>query len=115
VRTELTHRYARVLVVDEGIGLKDKDRTTVFEEFSQVDATDQRAVGGTGLGMNISKRIAEAMGGGIDFRPNEKKGTTFFIDLPLGNMDEKTDTTTMVEMPMSKALRKFRSKFLNVA
>lgn len=116
VRTEITQRYARVLIVDQGIGLQDKDRATVFEEFSQVDSTDQRAVGGTGLGMNISKRIVEAMGGSIDFRPNEKRGTTFFVDLPLGDMDAlDAPNSKVVEMPVSRVLRKFRSKFLDVA
>ncbi|WP_317405923.1 sensor histidine kinase [Sulfitobacter dubius] len=75
----------RISVIDEGIGLSESEREKVFDEFSQIDSSDQRAVGGTGLGMNISKRIIEALGGEIDYFKNEGPGTTFYIDMPLGN------------------------------
>ncbi|MFD2740837.1 sensor histidine kinase [Sulfitobacter aestuarii] len=80
--TEIAPQTVRILVIDEGIGLSEESRTKVFEEFSQVDSSDKRAVGGTGLGMNISRRIVEAMGGSIDYRRNVDVGTTFFVDLP---------------------------------
>ena len=75
----------RISVIDEGIGLAESKREKVFDEFSQIDSSDQRAVGGTGLGMNISKRIIEALGGQIDYFKNAGPGTTFYIDMPLGN------------------------------
>ncbi|SDG41742.1 sensor histidine kinase [Sulfitobacter delicatus] len=75
----------RISVIDEGIGLAESEREKVFDEFSQIDSSDQRAVGGTGLGMNISKRIIEALGGKIDYFKNDGPGTTFFIDLPLND------------------------------
>ncbi|MFX0547544.1 sensor histidine kinase [Roseovarius sp. S1116L3] len=73
----------RIAVVDRGIGLDESDRQKVFEEFSQLDSSDQRKIGGTGLGMNISKRIIEAHEGTLDYYKNEDKGTTFYIDLAL--------------------------------
>ena len=87
IRTEVCGRMARILVRDNGIGLTEEDRVKVFEEFSQVDSSDQRRVDGSGLGMNISKRIMEALGGGIDYRKNDGPGTTFFIDIPIVESD----------------------------
>ncbi|KIN79171.1 sensor histidine kinase [Sulfitobacter mediterraneus] len=70
----------RILVRDRGIGLEIGDKEKVFDRFSQLDSSDQRRAGGTGLGMNISKKIVEAHGGSIDYVPNPDKGTTFFIE-----------------------------------
>lgn len=83
ISTEVAEDFARILVIDEGIGLSEDQRNKVFDQFSQVDSSDQRAVNGTGLGMNISKRIIEALGGSIDYRKNAGPGTTFFVDVPL--------------------------------
>ncbi|WP_322866638.1 HAMP domain-containing sensor histidine kinase [Aquicoccus sp. G2-2] len=73
----------RIEVVDCGIGLAEEHRETVFEEFSQVDSSDRRKVGGTGLGLNISRRIVNAHGGVLDYIRNEGAGTTFYVDLAL--------------------------------
>jgi signal transduction histidine kinase len=71
----------RISVIDTGIGIPEDSRDVVFGKFTQVDASDQREVGGTGLGMNISQKIAEAHGGRIDYVSEYGKGTTFFIEL----------------------------------
>jgi signal transduction histidine kinase len=76
---------ARIFVQDDGIGIPDHARDKVFERFSQVDSSDERHVGGTGLGMNISKEIVEQFGGEIDFVSEVGVGTTFFVDLPLAD------------------------------
>jgi len=78
----LGDKWIRVEVSDHGIGLNDDDRETVFERFSQLDSSDRRKIGGTGLGMNISKRIVDAHCGNLDYYKNEGEGTTFYIDLP---------------------------------
>ena len=65
---------------DRGIGLEIGDKEKVFDRFSQLDSSDQRRAGGTGLGMNISKKIVEAHGGSIDYVPNPDKGTTLFVE-----------------------------------
>ncbi|NUH67224.1 HAMP domain-containing histidine kinase [Sulfitobacter sp. S0837] len=85
VTSQVQDGMMRISVIDEGIGLAESEREKVFDEFSQIDSSDQRAVGGTGLGMNISKRIIEALGGQIDYFKNEGAGTTFYIDLPLND------------------------------
>lgn len=78
----------RIFVSDEGIGIPDEAREKVFEKFTQVDGSDMRQVGGTGLGMNISRQIVEQHGGVIDYISVEGKGTTFFIDLNLIDEDD---------------------------
>lgn len=67
---------------DQGVGLDDTDAERVFDQFSQLDASDTRKIGGTGLGMNISRKIMEALGGSIHYLRNPDRGTTFIIDLP---------------------------------
>ena len=74
---------ARIEVIDRGVGLSEDMRDLVFDAFTQIDSSGNRRVGGTGLGMNISKQIMDAHGGRIDYRKNAGPGTTFFIDLPL--------------------------------
>lgn len=71
----------RVAVSDDGIGISDGARSKLFEEFSQVDSSNTRKFEGTGLGLNISKRIIEAHQGQIDFSSKLGVGSTFFIDL----------------------------------
>lgn len=83
VRIETTAGQVRVLFADQGIGLSEHDRKRVFERFSQVDSSDTRKIGGTGLGMNISKQIITAFDGAIGYHKNADVGTTFYVELPL--------------------------------
>ncbi len=64
-------------VRDQGIGIPAGSETTVFEEFGQIDSSDQRKFQGTGLGLSISRRIIEAHGGSISYDSVLGKGTTF--------------------------------------
>ena len=68
-----------ISVSDQGIGIKADHRELVFEPFSQVDSSDTRSIGGTGLGMTISKRILDRHNAAIDFTSVPDSGTTFFI------------------------------------
>jgi signal transduction histidine kinase len=94
ITTELHDNFVRILVSDEGIGIDEGNREKVFEQFSQVDSSDQRHVGGSGLGLNISKRIMTALGGQIDYYKNVDSGTTFFIDVPLAEHAAATKQNT---------------------
>jgi len=71
----------RIMVNDQGVGIPANSRDKVFDRFSQIDGSDQRKVGGTGLGMNISKQIIEQHNGIIDYVSEVDRGTTFFIEL----------------------------------
>ena len=71
-----------MFVRDEGVGIPDGSEDNVFGRFSQLDSSDRRQVGGTGLGMNISREMVEHFSGTLDYKSKAGKGTTFFIDLP---------------------------------
>jgi PAS domain S-box-containing protein len=71
-----------VAVHDDGIGIPASHHAQVFEKFSQVDASDSRQKGGTGLGLHIAKSIVETHHGKIYFESEAGVGTTFHVDLP---------------------------------
>ena len=76
-------RHAVIKVKDFGIGIPEDARERVFERFSQVDSSDQRSFGGSGLGLSIAQGIVKSHGGTIDFVSEMGSGTTFIVDLPL--------------------------------
>lgn len=76
-----TPEIVRIQVSDRGVGIDPADHARIFDSFSQLDNTDIRKVNGTGLGLNISKRIVEAHSGKIGFEPNVGGGTVFFVEL----------------------------------
>lgn len=73
----------RIAVADSGIGIADEDRNKLFIRFSQVDASDTRKYGGSGLGLVITKQIVELMGGNITVQSKEGLGSTFIVEVPL--------------------------------
>jgi len=72
----------RVSVEDTGAGIPENCEAQVFGRFTQVDSSDQRKVGGTGLGMNISKRIMGRHDGTIHYTSRLGEGTTFVLEFP---------------------------------
>ena len=72
-----------IAVSDSGIGIPQDKAQKIFHAFEQVDASTSRQYGGTGLGLTISKRIAELLGGDIVLESNIGHGSTFTILLPL--------------------------------
>ena len=71
-----------VSVRDSGIGIPTEDIPHLFKKFYRVDNTDTREIGGTGLGLYLSRRLAEAMSGNLRVESEYKKGSTFFLDIP---------------------------------
>ncbi|MGH6889704.1 MAG: ATP-binding protein [Rhizomicrobium sp.] len=84
VGTELKRdrRFLRFRICDTGIGVADAMREEIFREFVQADSTHGRRFGGSGLGLTISKRLVEAMGGEIGVESREREGSTFWFAIP---------------------------------
>ena len=77
VRVENHDTRIRISVQDEGFGIPDGAKDRVFGKFSQVDSSDVRKVGGTGLGLNITKQIIERHDATIDYASELGVGSTF--------------------------------------
>jgi len=71
-----------VAVSDQGPGIDPRFRSRLFEKFAQADSSDRRALGGTGLGLYISRALVERMGGRILVESEPGKGSTFTVLLP---------------------------------
>lgn len=74
---------AYIKIVDNGIGIPEKDLQRIFERFYRVDKTRSRQMGGTGLGLAIVKEIVDGNGGTIDIKSEIDKGTEIIITLPI--------------------------------
>ena len=71
----------RFSVKDSGIGVTQEQKEKIFDAFSQADSSITRKYGGTGLGLTISSRFIELMGGQLDLESEPGQGTTFFFEL----------------------------------
>ena len=71
-----------ITVSDTGPGIPERKRETVFEEFTQADASITRKYGGTGLGLPIVRKLARLMGGDVTVSANEPRGAVFTVNLP---------------------------------
>ncbi len=75
--------YCQVAVIDTGIGIKKEDQEHVFEAFVQGETLSDRKKEGTGLGLTLTKRFVEAIGGRIWMESEYGKGSTFIFTIPL--------------------------------
>ncbi len=85
VRVELAKKGDNVIVsvIDQGIGISDKEMGRIFESFHRVDGSDSGSIGGYGLGLYISKRLIEAQGGKIEVESALNQGSKFSFSLPI--------------------------------
>lgn len=87
VRSELSHdNISRSLifdVCDTGLGISQEQREKLFQPFAQADGSTTRKFGGTGLGLYLSKRLSEALGGSLELMPQRHQGSHFQIRIPV--------------------------------
>ncbi|MDX2086482.1 MAG: PAS domain S-box protein [Kofleriaceae bacterium] len=82
LRVERHPTSVRVSVVDDGIGIPAAQQARLFEPFQRA-GQEAGPIEGTGIGLTISKRLAELMRGGVGFTSTEGAGSEFWIDVPL--------------------------------
>ena len=75
--------YVVMSVADQGTGIPDSEQARIFDRFYQIDQSSTRAAGGTGLGLYICKKLAEAIGGDILLERSDENGSVFALRIPL--------------------------------
>jgi two-component system sensor histidine kinase SenX3 len=74
-----------IAVVDQGVGIPQRDLDRIFERFYRVDRARSRETGGTGLGLSIVRHVATSHGGDVVVSSVEGEGSTFVLRLPAGS------------------------------
>jgi PAS domain S-box-containing protein len=83
VRLEPFEGVVRIAVSDEGLGIPASEQRRIFEKFYRVDPNMERGIGGTGLGLYISRELVRRVGGRIQVESAPGRGSTFTVELPL--------------------------------
>jgi PAS domain S-box-containing protein len=78
-------RTLELEVADTGIGIAPEHQAILFQPFTQADTSSTRQYGGTGLGLTITKRLVEMLGGEVSFTSSTGRGSTFRVSVPLGD------------------------------
>ncbi len=92
------HAEIKFSIKDSGIGISDDQKDKIFEAFSQADSSTSRKFGGTGLGLTISSKLVENMGGKLELTSRVNVGTTFYFTLLLPQVklaDERVDISSI--------------------
>jgi signal transduction histidine kinase/CheY-like chemotaxis protein len=85
-------------VADTGIGISPADIKVIFEEFAQIDSNLQKRVKGTGLGLPLSRKLAELLGGSVRVTSSVGEGSIFTLTLPMvyGGLTAEAETDVML-------------------
>jgi signal transduction histidine kinase len=90
-----------VLVEDEGPGIPKEQQDRIFDRFYQVDQTSTRAVGGTGLGLYICRRLTEVIGAKIALERSDEHGSAFTLLIPI---TPPSDSVRAEDVPLEETL-----------
>jgi len=100
-----THHATRITfrVADTGIGMTPAQLAKLFQAFTQADSSTSRKYGGTGLGLVISRRFCQMMGGDITVRSERGKGSTFIVTLPSNVKESAAPAEAADSAPASRS------------
>ena len=104
LRAQRHDKRVLIQVSDTGIGMTDEQLANLFTPFTQADNSTTRRYGGTGLGLTITKRLVELLGGDIQVRSQAGQGATFEISLPLTEAPAPA-ADTLLPAPPAKLAR----------
>ena len=106
-----------ISVKDSGIGIPAEDIPHLFQKFYRVDNSDTREIGGTGLGLYLSRRLAEAMSGNLRVESKYKEGSTFYLEIPRMNSSEAKQRleSAETEKPEDKTPNPLASEKIEIA
>ncbi len=82
IETQDGKQMLEFFVTDTGIGITNEKQKLIFDVFRQIEETDTKSYGGTGIGLTISKKLTELLGGDIRVESEEGKGSTFYFTVP---------------------------------
>ncbi|MDP5031281.1 ATP-binding protein [Paraglaciecola sp.] len=87
------NQVATFSIIDTGIGIAPEDQEAIFKPFEQIRTSHTQAIGGTGLGLTISRALTELMGGEITLKSTAGQGSTFNLRLMLVSLDRQKQAT----------------------
>ncbi len=99
ITQELSGDHVQINVQDTGLGIPDDQKAKMFQKFFRVEGDDRAKIPGTGLGMFITKKFIEGMGGKLWFESEHGKGTVFHFTFPLSSEQPKTSVKNVPGVP----------------
>ncbi|HVY28932.1 MAG TPA: PAS domain S-box protein [Polyangiaceae bacterium] len=103
IRVGRADQRLRLSVTDDGIGIPLEKQDKIFQPFQRA-GQEAGPIEGTGIGLSITKRLAELMGGTVGFRSEPGKGSEFWVDLPLHKRSEPAQPAAGPVVPVTSEL-----------
>jgi len=111
IDANLDNNLAIIKITDTGIGIKIENKEDLFVEFVQAHNNNE-SYGGSGLGLNITKRLVGLLGGSIHFESEHNKGTIFYITIPLEDFEEDSEIAKEADYEYDNAKKLENKKIL---
>lgn len=106
--TTATHQKIRITVEDTGIGMTELEKNRLFERYSQANEQIASQYGGSGLGLFISRKFAEMMGGNMEVTSEKNVGSKFSISIPFEQFTEEEKNTLQDRKSVTSNIKALR-------